>query len=88
MQTLTMVGLQMPEYKFDNHDWEMILNAICFYDMYKEDDFNDEQDLAWNTIYAECRHQLKSSVPVDLVSTNLPTGINSVYIKRVKGITP
>ena len=68
MQTLIMVGLQMSEYKFDNHDWEMILNAICFYDMHKDDEFNDEQNLAWNTVYAECRHQLKPSVPVDAVA--------------------
>mgnify|MGYP003139779644 FL=1 len=58
----------MSEYKFDIHDWEMIFNAICFYDMYKKDKFNDEQNLAWHTIYAECRHQLKSSVPVDVVA--------------------
>ena len=47
------------DYVFDKDDWEMVFEALCFYDMHKEEDsFNDKQDLAWRTLYNECRYQL------------------------------
>ncbi|AOO15756.1 hypothetical protein W1080910_056 [Cyanophage S-RIM12 isolate W1_08_0910] len=49
----------MSDYVFDRDDWEMVFEAICFYDMHKEEDsFNDKQDLAWRTLYDECQYQL------------------------------
>ncbi|AOO17690.1 hypothetical protein RW281109_056 [Cyanophage S-RIM12_RW_28_1109] len=49
----------MSDYVFDRDDWEMVFEAICFYDMRKEEgSFNDKQDLAWRTLYGECLYQL------------------------------
>ena len=49
----------MSDYVFDRDDWEMVFEALCFYDMHKEEDsFNDKQDLAWRTLYDECQYQL------------------------------
>ena len=45
-------------YLFDQHDWEMLREALCFYDMNKTELFNSEQDLAWQTLYTECNYQL------------------------------
>ena len=56
----------MSDYVFDRDDWEMVFEAICFYDMYKgEDSFNDKQDLAWRTLYDECRYQLYGEPDVE-----------------------
>ena len=46
------------DYVFDKDDWEMVFEALCFYDMHKEEDsFNDKQDLAWRTLYSECQYR-------------------------------
>ena len=45
-------------YIFDQHDWRMLREALCFFDMYKDETFNDEQELAWRTLYTECNYQL------------------------------